>query len=67
MPSDRLQERSHARMMEESDLSLEIVVLLILGVFGLLFGLLLFKIYTGDLPYNPDVPTASFLSLFLFR
>ena len=54
MPSDRRQKQSHARMREESDLSLEVVVLLILGVFGLLYGLLLFKIYAGDLPYNPD-------------
>jgi hypothetical protein len=41
-------------MRGESDLSLEVVVLLIFGVFWLLFGQLLVKIYTGDLPYGLD-------------
>jgi len=54
-------------MMEESDLSLEVVVLLIFGVFGLLFGLLLFKIYTGDLPYNPDSTYGLFLVIVSFQ
>jgi uncharacterized membrane protein HdeD (DUF308 family) len=36
------------------DLSLRVVILFILGVFMLIFGLLLFRIHTGDLPYNPD-------------
>jgi uncharacterized membrane protein HdeD (DUF308 family) len=61
LPSDRQQKHSHARMMEESDLSLEVVILLIFGVFMLLFGLLLFKIHTGDLPYNPDSTYGLFL------
>jgi len=39
---------------EESDLSLEVVILIILGIFMLLFGVLLFSIHTGDLPYTPD-------------
>jgi hypothetical protein len=67
MPSDSRQERSHSRMREESDLSLEVVVLLILGVFGLLYGLLLFKIYAGDLPYNPDSTIGLFLVIVSFQ
>jgi uncharacterized membrane protein HdeD (DUF308 family) len=67
MPSDRYQKQSHARMREESDLSLEVVVLLIFGVFWLLFGLLLFKIYTGDLPYNPDSTYGLFLVIVSFQ
>lgn len=54
-------------MREESDLSLEVVILLILGVFGVLLGLLLFKIYTGDLPYNPDSTYGLFLVIVSFQ
>jgi hypothetical protein len=54
-------------MREESDLSLEVVVLLIYGVFMLLFGLLLFKINTGRLPYNPDSTYGLFLVLVSFQ
>jgi uncharacterized membrane protein HdeD (DUF308 family) len=54
-------------MREESDLSLEVVVLLILGVFALLFGLLLFRIYTGELPYNPDSTYGLFLVIVSFQ
>lgn len=45
----------------ESDLSLEVVILLILGVFMSLFGLLVFRINSGDLPYNPDSVYGLFL------
>ncbi len=48
-------------MRAESDLSLEVVILLLLGVFMLLFGLLLFRIHTRDLPYNPDSTYGLFL------
>lgn len=54
-------------MMEESDLSLEVAILLILGVFGVLLGLLLFKIYTGDLPHNPDSTYGLFLVIVSFQ
>ncbi len=67
MPSDREQEQRHARVREEADLSLEVVVLLIFGVFWLLFGLLLFKIYTGDLPYNLDSTYGLFLVIVSFQ
>ena len=54
-------------MREESDLSLQVVVLLILGVFALLFGLLLFRIHTGGLPYNPDSAYGLFLVIVSFQ
>jgi hypothetical protein len=58
---------SRYKAMEESDLSLEVVVLLIYGIFMLLFGLLLFKIHTGDLPYSPDSTYGLFLVLISFQ
>ncbi len=54
-------------MKEESDLSLEGAVLILFGVFWLLFGLTLFKIYAGDLPYNPDSAYGLFLVLVSFQ
>jgi len=67
LPSDRQQKPSHARMREESDLSLEVAVLLIYGIGMLLFGLLLFKIHTGDLPFNPNSTYGIFLVLVSFQ
>jgi hypothetical protein len=67
VPSDRREKPSHARMREESDLSLEVIVLLIYGVGMLLFGLLLFKVHTGDLPYNPNSTYGLFLVLVSFQ
>ena len=62
MASDNQQaQKAQSKTGEESDLSLEVVILLILGVFMLLFGLLLFRIHTGDLPYNPDSTYGLFL------
>jgi hypothetical protein len=54
-------------MRAESDLSLEVVILLIYGVSMLLFGLLLFRIHTGDLPYNPDSTYGLFLVMVSFQ
>lgn len=54
-------------MTKELDISLEVVVLLVLGVFMLLFGLLLFTIRTGDLPYNPDGTYGLFLVIVAFQ
>lgn len=67
MTSDSRWGRSYARRIEESDLSLAVVILFLLGVFGLLFGLLLFRIDTGDLPYNPDSTYGLFLVLVSFQ
>lgn len=66
--SSHLQQRpGYARITEASDLSLEIVILLVLGVFMVLFGLLLFKIHTGELPYNPDGTYGLFLVIVSFQ
>ncbi len=54
-------------MREEADLSLEVVVLLIYGIGMLLFGLLLFKIHTGDLPFNLNSTYGLFLVLVSFQ
>ncbi|MHC1729485.1 MAG: hypothetical protein AB9866_26360 [Syntrophobacteraceae bacterium] len=51
-----------AKISEEFDISTEVVILLIFGVFMSLFGLLLFRIQAGELPYNRD----SMYGLFLF-
>jgi uncharacterized membrane protein HdeD (DUF308 family) len=58
---------SFAKMTEASDLSLEVILLLILGVFMLLFGVLLFRIHTGVLPYNPDSTYGLFLVIVAFQ
>lgn len=51
----------------ESELSFEVVILLILGIFMLLFGILLFSIHTGDLPYSPDSMYGLLLVLVSFQ
>jgi hypothetical protein len=67
MPSDRQQKQSAAKMRKESNLSLEVVILLIFGELMLLFGLLLFEIHTGALPYNKDSTYGLFLVLVSFQ
>ena len=54
-------------MREESDFSLEVVILLIFGVFWVLFGVLLFRIYAGDLPFSPDSAYGLFLVIVSFQ
>jgi uncharacterized membrane protein HdeD (DUF308 family) len=54
-------------MTDDTDLSLEVVMLLILGIFMLVFGVLLFKIHTGKLPYNPDSTYGLFLVIVSFQ
>lgn len=55
MESNAQQEQKvYPKKIEEFDLSIEVVLLLLLGVFMLLFGLLLFRILAGALPYAPD-------------
>jgi uncharacterized membrane protein HdeD (DUF308 family) len=58
---------NYARLGEESDLTLEVVILLILGVFALLFGLLLFRIHSGGLPYTPESTYGLFLVIISFQ
>ena len=54
-------------MKDETDLSLEVVILLIFGIFMLLFGFLLFKIHAGKLSYNPDSTYGLFLVIVSFQ
>jgi len=58
---------NYMKMREETDLSLEVIILLILGVFMFLFGILLFRIHTGELPYNPDSTYGLFLVIVSFQ
>ena len=51
---NRQKPKTFLKIGEETDLSIEVVILLIFGVFMLLFGILLFGIHTGALPYTPD-------------
>ncbi len=67
MTSNTKQKQNYIKMREESDLSLEVVILLILGVFMFLFGILLFKIHTGELPYAPDSTYGLFLIIVSFQ
>lgn len=66
-PDNRPQPTAFQKLMEEADLSLEVVVLLVLGVFLLLFGILLTRIHTGALPYSPDGTYGLFLVLVSFQ
>ena len=43
------------------ELSFEVIILFIFGIFMLIFGALLFKIHTGELPYTPDSTYGLFL------
>src|SRR5215469_16536862 len=54
-------------MKDDTDLSLEAVMLLIFGIFMLLFGFLLFKIHAGKLSYNPDSTYGLFLVIVSFQ
>lgn len=63
----RQKEKTSSTLREESDLSFEVVILLVFGVFMLLFGLLLFWIHTGDLPYTPDSTYGLFLVIVSFQ
>ncbi len=54
-------------MNDDLDISMEIVVLLVLATFMALFGVLLFGIRTGALPYNPDSTYGLFLVIVSFQ
>ncbi|MCT8337577.1 hypothetical protein FKB36_08795 [Methanoculleus sp. Afa-1] len=60
-------EKSDPVARTESDLSLEVAILLVFGIFMLLFGLLLFRIHTGELPYAPDSTYGLFLVIVSFQ
>lgn len=67
MPTTRPQFPLMRKLLEEADLSLEVVVLLIFGAFLLLFGILLAPIHTGIVPYSPDGTYGLFLVLVSFQ
>ena len=54
-------------MREDANLVLEVVILLIFGVFILLFGALLPWIHRGALPYSPEGAYGLFLVLVSFQ
>lgn len=66
-PESSQNRRTRSTAREEVDLSLEVVILLVFGVFMLLFGLLLFRIHTGELPYSPDSTYGLFLVIVSFQ
>lgn len=64
MPSVK---QNYIKMMDESNLSMEVVLLILLGVFMFLLGLLLSKISTGELSYTPDSTYGLFLVIISFQ
>lgn len=64
MVSDQIEK---TKMRKEYDLSIEVIILMVFGVFMLLFGFLLFKIHTGALPYTPDSTYGLFLVIVSFQ
>lgn len=59
--------KTFSKISKESDLSIEIIILMVFGEFMLLFGLLLFGINTGALPYAPDSTYGLFLVIVSFQ
>jgi small-conductance mechanosensitive channel len=60
-------QKKNPHMTQEADLTLEVVILIIFGIFMLLFGVLLFQIHTGALAYAPDSTYGLFLFLVAFQ
>ncbi len=60
-------QKTFLKTIEESDLSLEVVILIVFGVFMFILGALLFKIQTGALPYTPDSTYGLFLVIVSFQ
>ena len=68
MASNNLKRRkTFLKMGKEYDFSIEVVILMVFAVFMLIFGFLLFKIHTGDLPYAPDSTYGLFLVIVSFQ
>ena len=66
-PTTHSQPTAFQKLMAEADLSLEVVLLIVIGVFMLLFGILLPRIHTGALPYSPDGTYGLFLVFVSFQ
>jgi hypothetical protein len=54
-------------MKDDDDRFIEIVLLLVHGIFSFVFGLLLFGIHTGRFPYNPNSAFGLFLVIVSFQ
>ena len=68
MASNNLKTRKTLlRIRKEYNFSIEVVILMVFGVFMLIFGFLLFKIHTGALPYTPDSTYGLFLVIVSFQ
>jgi hypothetical protein len=62
-PEGQMQRPTSLGQRGELDLSVEVVLLLVFGLFFVLYGLLLFQINTGALLYSPDSTDGLFLVL----
>ena len=60
-------QKTFLKMRKEYDFSIEVVILMVFAVFMLVFGFLLLKIHTGDLPYAPDSTYGLFLVIVSFQ
>lgn len=54
-------EKENGNHITSPEISFEVIVLFVFGIMMLLFGALLFKIHTGELPYTPDSTYGLFL------
>jgi len=62
-PEGQQERAALAKQRGEVDLSVEVVLLLVFGMFFVLYGLLVFPMYAGVLPYSPDSTDGLFLVL----
>src|SRR5665647_1269969 len=62
-PKGQQEQTTHEKQRGEVGLSVEVVLLLVFGVFFFLYGLLVFPMYAGVLPYSPDSTDGLFLVL----
>src|SRR5665647_3410300 len=64
-PEGQQERTALAKQRGEVDLSVEVVLILVFGMFFVLYGLLVFPMYAGVLPYSPDSTDGLFLVLVL--
>lgn len=62
-----IMQKTFFKISKESDISIEVIILMVFGEFMLLFGVLLFGINTGALPYAPDSTYGLFLVIVSFQ
>ena len=54
VPEGQQKQKTYVKMREEADLSIEVVLLLVVGLFFFLLGLLLIGAFAGALLYSED-------------